>query len=111
MLRDDALNLYVDGSSFSGPRRGGIGVRIVTIDGVGNEVIEDCPSLGYEAGTNNEMELMACIEGLKLAIKHPVAKATRRIQINTDSRYVSKHWQRTIFLATSEMVGAIWAAD
>lgn len=96
MFRDDALNVYVDGSSFSKPRRGGIGIRIVTIDSGGNPVAEDCPALGYQDGAINEMELMACIEAIKIAMNHPVAKAHRRIQIITDSRYVSGNWRSAL---------------
>ena len=60
-LRDDAINVFPDGSSRSKPRRGGIGYRIVTFDAAGNEVCEDEWLPGYESGNNQEMELKACI--------------------------------------------------
>lgn len=97
MFRDDALNIYVDGSSFSKPRRGGIGIRVVTVDNAGDPVPEDYPAVGYQGGAINEMELMACIEAIKIAMNHPVAKAHRRVQIITDSQYVSGNWQSALF--------------
>ena len=42
----------------------GRGCRLVTINELGNEVIEDHALPGYEGATNNEMELMACIRAL-----------------------------------------------
>lgn len=96
MFRDDALNVYVDGSSLPGPRRGGIGIRIVTVDGSGNPVTEDCPALGYQSGSNQEMEIMACVEGLKTAMTHDAARTLRRIRIATDSQYVANNWRSAL---------------
>jgi ribonuclease HI len=87
-LRDDAINVFPDGSSRSKPRRGGIGFRIVTFDDGGNEVHEDESLPGHHSGTNQQMELLACIEGLRAALKHPRLREYNRIQVFTDSRYV-----------------------
>ena len=39
MLDDDALNIYTDGSSFSGPRVGGIGIIFVIVNSAGDEEV------------------------------------------------------------------------
>lgn len=65
MIIEDALNVYTDGSSYSGPRTGGIGIRFITIDEHGNEKILDIEEPGFNGATNNQMELYACIQALK----------------------------------------------
>src|SRR5674476_981925 len=67
MLAENALNIYTDGSSFSSPRTGGIGMRLVLVDTCGRERVHDfCPP-GYKGATNNQMELKACIMALSEA--------------------------------------------
>jgi ribonuclease HI len=87
-LRDDAINVFPDGSSRSRPRRGGIGFRIVTFDAVGNEVREDEWLPGYKSATNQQMELLACIEAIRGALQHHRMREFNRIHVFTDSRYV-----------------------
>jgi ribonuclease HI len=89
MVYENALNIYADGSSYSHPRRGGIGIRYVTIDGAGNEVVQNEDTLGHEGATNNEMELLACIKALEGASEHPSFGAVNRI-------YVLELWKRLI---------------
>jgi len=88
MANEDALNIYTDGSMYSGPRVGGLGVRIVTFDESGEEEIQDYPVPGYKNATNNSMELYACVVGLRHALKHPRLPEVTRICIFSDSRYV-----------------------
>lgn len=96
-LRDGALNLFTDGSSLPHPRRGGIGIRFVTTDAEGDEVIEDhCPP-GYKGATNNQMELMACIKALELARDHAMLQAANEVWIYTDSKYVAEFYTKAIF--------------
>ena len=69
MPDEDALNIYTDRSSFSGPRVGGIGIVFVIInDAGGEEVVNEFVYPGYRQATNNEMELEACIKGLEEAL-------------------------------------------
>lgn len=97
VLRDNALNVFTDGSSLSHPRRGGIGIRFVTTDSSGNEVVEDhCPP-GYVGATNNQMELMACIKALDLAREHPLLKAVNEVWLYTDSLYVKENLTNAMF--------------
>ena len=58
---EDALNIYTDGSSYSKPRVGGVGIRYIYIGKNGEEIIEDLEVPGYRNATNNQMELLACL--------------------------------------------------
>jgi ribonuclease HI len=86
--------LYTDGSSRGNPGPGGYGAILMW----GNHRKE--LSQGYRLTTNNRMELMAAIEGLK-AIK----KNTLPVIIYSDSQYVVnavekgwlKNWIKTDF--------------
>jgi ribonuclease HI len=85
------LNVYTDGSSYSGPRRGGIGILYVTVDENGEEKVDDYPLSGYAGATNQQMEISAAIEALKALVhgRAPVsADGFRRIVIWTDSMYL-----------------------
>ena len=97
MVYETALNIYTDGSSYPRPRRGGIGIRFVTINELGNEVIEDHALPGHEGATNNEMELLACIRALEMAADHEKLHAVERVVIFTDSLYVSDNVDRAKF--------------
>jgi ribonuclease HI len=97
MLRNGALNIYADGSAYSHPRAGGIGVRIIFVDSDGLEEIEDPCLIGYSGATNNQMELLACTTGLQLAAKHPRLVDVQRVCIFTDSRYVSDNWKNALY--------------
>lgn len=97
MIDENALNIYTDGSSYSGPRTGGFGIRIITVDEAGDEVTEDFPYAGYKNATNNMMELYACIVALKEASNHPKLPSLDRIHICSDSRYVVDNYKTAMF--------------
>ena len=97
-LRDDAINVFPDGSSRPSPRKGGIGFRIVTFDDSGNEICEDEWLPGYQFGSNQQMEILACIEGIRTAVKHPRLTEFKRIQVFTDSRYVVDNYANALFV-------------
>lgn len=105
ILDDDALTVYVDGSMYEGPRRGGMGVLFVWANDAGDEETWD-PSIPSTAGaTNNEMELEAPIEALKAIQRGRVPVDLRRfnkVVIRTDSTYVHSNvpnamwtWRKT----------------
>lgn len=71
MVYDKALNIYADGSSYSHPRRGGMGIRCVTINSEGDEVVQSEEIPGHEGASNNEMELQACIKGTRASGSQP----------------------------------------
>ena len=90
------LTIYTDGGAINNPGPGGYGVVIIE----GNKRKEF--SCGYRRTTNNRMELMACIAGLK-AVKKPVS-----IVLYSDSKYVvngiakgwAKRWQKNDWMRT-----------
>jgi ribonuclease HI len=96
-LRDNALNVFTDGSCLPRPRRGGIGIVVVTTDVAGEEVVEPHCLPGHKDATNNQMELLACVKGLELARDHPMLDAVREIWIYTDSMYVTENLNNAKF--------------
>ena len=96
-MRENALNIYTDGSSLSRPRLGGIGVRFVTINDDGDEETEDFSVPGFKGATNNSMELYACVVALKRASKHPALPRVSRVCISSDSRYVVDNHKKAIY--------------
>lgn len=96
MIEEDALTIYTDGSSFSKPRRGGGGLLFVYIAPDGSEVTENIEIEGYKGATNNQMELHACLEGLKHALTHPMAENVQKVIVRTDSQYVSNNYLRAL---------------
>jgi ribonuclease HI len=91
---ENALIIYTDGSCLQRPRRGGYAFRFVTVDDDGHEVVEDFNPPGFVSATNNEMELMACVEALRLlGGRHsPIPRRSyEKIVVYTDSRYVHEN--------------------
>ena len=97
MLVEGALNIYTDGSSYSSPRTGGVGIVFVRNDDAGNEVVEQSGLPGYKGATNNQMELQAPILALREAKQRGLAAGVRRIVIHTDSMYVCENYKRAMF--------------
>ncbi|MGN7160730.1 ribonuclease HI [Sphingomonas sp. SAFR-052] len=84
------VEIATDGACKGNPGRGGWGAVLRAADGREREL-----SGGEKVTTNNRMELMAAIEGLK-ALRRPC-----RVILSTDSRYVMdgltkwiKGWQK-----------------
>ena len=91
MLHEDALNIYTDGSMFSSPRAGGIGIVFVIISDAGDaQVVKEFDRPGYQQSTNQEMELEACIAALEEALDDERLAQYSRIEIFTDSQYVAQ---------------------
>ena len=97
MFRENILYIYSDGSCLSNPRRGGIGVRYILVDEQGLEHRYDHKDFGYKGCTNQEMELYACIEGLRQSLKLNSDIAYDSIEIRTDSKYVVEFKNHAIF--------------
>jgi ribonuclease HI len=99
-IDETAINIYTDGSSYSHPRMGGVGIVFVTVDDAGNEVVEEYALLGYQSATNQQMELQACIEALDALLRHKTTvdlKDYKKILIHTDSMYVVTNWESALF--------------
>ena len=73
----DKISLYTDGASRGNPGPGGYGVLLIW----GNHRKE--LSKGYKFTTNNRMELLAVIEGLKAIKKKEIP-----VTVFSDSQYV-----------------------
>lgn len=97
MTIENALNIYTDGSSFSHPRVGGIGIRFITINEMGDDVVEDVELPGYRGATNNQMELYACIAALREAVKYQDLDSVNSIEIFTDSQYIVNNHKSAMF--------------
>ncbi len=96
MTDETALNIYTDGSSFSSPRRGGIGIRFVFPYYMNKEEQSFAPE-GYVGATNNEMELKACIVALKQVSKFSDLQQVSRVIIHTDSSYVADYYKTAVY--------------
>ncbi len=83
---NEPVEIYTDGACKGNPGPGGYGVVLVS----GNRTKE--LSGGFRKTTNNRMELLACIEGLR-ALKGPCA-----VVVTSDSKYVvqgiNKGWAK-----------------
>jgi len=97
MLTEGALNIYTDGSSYSSPRAGGVGIVFVLIDDGGNERVEESMFPGYRGATSNQMELQAPILALREAKRLGLTRDVRKIVIHTDSMYVYENYKRAMF--------------
>src|SRR3990170_1953357 len=98
MVQDNALNIYTDGSSYSSPRVGGIGIRFICVDRLGNEnFIKDLACPGYEGATNIQMELLACITSLEEAISQDYILEVGKIVIHTDCLHVKDNYPRALW--------------
>ncbi|MEA2068179.1 MAG: ribonuclease HI [Verrucomicrobiota bacterium] len=72
----DSIEIYTDGACKGNPGPGGYGVVLVS-KGRKKEL-----SGGFRKTTNNRMELLACIEGLR-SLKRPCS-----VVLTSDSKYV-----------------------
>jgi ribonuclease HI len=96
MFDDNALNIYTDGSSYSSPRRGGIGIRFV-FPCFMNKGELDFDFDGYKCATSNQMELKACITALQEVSHLSEINFVSRIIIHTDSCYVVDNYKRAVY--------------
>jgi ribonuclease HI len=99
-LDERAINVFTDGSSLSAPRRGGTGICFVTVDDDGHEVIDPIQPQGHQGATNQQMELLACIQALReLRGKRSPVNVTRfnKIVIHSDSQYVVNNVQNALY--------------
>lgn len=97
---DRALTIYVDGSMYGSPRRGGIGIHFVWVNESGGEETWDHSLAATMGATNNEMELEAPTEALKLALHRTAPFSLDRfhkIVVRTDSRYVHENFPHALW--------------
>ena len=77
-MSEDTIDIYTDGACSGNPGPGGWGALLR----LGDQEKELCG--GEAATTNNRMEMMAVIEGLR------ALKREMRVRVHTDSQYVQK---------------------
>lgn len=97
---EEALNIYTDGSMVPDPRRGGIGVIFILLDSDGGEETYEPSTAGYRSATNNQMELQACVEALRLVTAQNPRfdpRRYRKIVIFSDSLYVADNYTTALF--------------
>jgi len=85
------VNVFIDGSSLSSPRRGGVGIVFVTEGADGHWREEPYEVAGFTSATNNQMEIQACIEALRAITRGwaPVdVDGYRKVVFWTDSQYL-----------------------
>jgi ribonuclease HI len=90
-LDERDLNVYVDGSSLSSPRRGGVGILFISEGPDGHWLETPYEVAGFAGTTNNQMELQACIESLRGLARGraPVDAADcRKVVFWRDSQYL-----------------------
>ena len=94
---ENAINIFTDGSSYSGPRKGGMGILFVVINDEGHEeTLEHVPQ-GHKGANNQQMELQACVEAFDFLLsKYSPIRLTeyRKVIVNTDSMYVTENFNR-----------------
>jgi ribonuclease HI len=100
-LSENALHVYTDGSQLNRPRRqGGVGFVFLDVDTEGNPHTHDFSPLGWKGATNNQMEIQACIEALKIVTGNrcPVSlEGLNKVVIHTDSMYVVNGYRSALF--------------
>ncbi len=79
-MQDPVVHIYTDGAAKGNPGPGGYGI---VMEWVGKPYKKEF-SEGFKLTTNNRMELLAVIEGLK-KLKHPGTN----VMVFTDSKYVA----------------------
>jgi ribonuclease HI len=97
MFDPRALQLHTDGSAYRNPgHSSGCAVIVRYPDHLGreDEVIVD---FGCPQSTNQRMELMACVEGLRWVCENAPWKDVTCVLIITDSQYVTKHIAAAVF--------------
>ena len=77
------INIYTDGAALGNPGPGGYGV-ILEFDGHRKEL-----SKGFRLTTNNRMELLAVIEGLRAIKKEGIP-----VTVYSDSKYVVEYVEK-----------------
>ena len=88
------IELYTDGACRGNPGMGAYAYVILLKNNNGDVIVETSNSKAYPDTTNNKMELLAVISGLKNIIELNVN--TKSINVFTDSQYIvnafNKYW-------------------
>lgn len=86
-----AIHIHTDGSCYRNPGGESGCVALVVYPDKLNRADERIVDFGCAESTNNRMELMACIKALEWVREHQPWDAVTRVQIVTDSTYVTEN--------------------
>ena len=92
----ETLTIYSDGS-VAPNNNGGVGIRIISIDSNGDEVINNSYSSGYHNVNSGQMEIIACTVALEEAVRMQLNLSIKNVVILTDSKYVADNYKRALF--------------
>lgn len=104
-MDDELLEIYVDSSVLN--NKGGVGVRILSVDSNGEEVFTDLQSAGYSNVKSGQMEIIACSFALEEAANLNYFFGKKAVRIYTDSKYVAENYKKAMF----HWVGNRWLYD
>jgi ribonuclease HI len=90
------LTIYADGSTTSA-NNGGVGIRVISIDMDGDEVVYDSYSAGYPNANSGQMEIIACATSLEEVIRLQLTASLAKVIIFTDSKYVFENYKTAMF--------------
>lgn len=94
MLDPRAIHIYTDGSCYKNPGGKSGCAAIVHFPDHLNRVDDPISDFGCAESSNNRMELMACVEALNWVCRHARCDGVTRIQIVTDSQYITDNIAR-----------------
>lgn len=97
---EGAINVFTDGSSYSGPRKGGMGVLFVVINEQGHEESYELVLLGHRGANSQQMELQACVEAFDYLLSkycHLNLRQYRKVVVYSDSTYLTEHFNKAKF--------------
>jgi ribonuclease HI len=83
MFSTNTITIYTDGSSRGNPGRGGFASIVV----FGNESQLELGGK-FDHTTNNKMEIMGVLHGLKTVFENKEKVSLKKIHVNSDSKYV-----------------------
>ena len=90
------LTVYADGS-ITARNTGGVGIRIISIDLMGDETIHNAYRAGYPNANSGQMEIIACIAALEEVVRLRLTSSIKQVSILTDSKYVSENYRTAMF--------------
>lgn len=90
------LLIYSDGS-IAPNNIGGVGIRIISIDSNGDEIINDSYFAGYRNANSGQMEIIACTTALEEAVLLQLTLSIKNVILLTDSKYVSENYKNAMF--------------
>ena len=97
MFDNDILTVWTDGSSYSKPRRGGVGFRFIFPENCAEKPKEFSPP-GYKGTNNIQSELQACILALGEARRFlKKNKCFKKIIIYTDCEFISNNYMNALY--------------